>query len=252
MYPALTPILPVGISLLTCSARAYFGLGKRVKIQAKYVLEDVDRHGNVRLYFRKPGLPEIRLPAPSGSPDFWASYHKAAASAPLPKPQNGAALPGSMRWLMGEYFKTPAFLKLGPKTRKVRRGLLERFCDHVQEGSAVTDGDRAFAGMRAKHVLEHRDRLAKTPAMATALVKALRVLFAFAIRYDHHDRNPAADVEVLKGSAEGWHRWTLTEIDQYEARHPVGTTARLALALALYTGQRRADLAILGRQHERN
>lgn len=30
-------------------------MGKRMKIHVKYVVEDVDRHGNVRLYLRKDG-----------------------------------------------------------------------------------------------------------------------------------------------------------------------------------------------------
>ncbi|NOQ41848.1 MAG: tyrosine-type recombinase/integrase, partial [Desulfuromusa sp.] len=39
---------------------------------------------------------------------------------------------------------------------------------------------------------------------------------------------------------------------KYELTHAVGTTARLALALALYAGQRRADLVQFGKQHVRD
>jgi hypothetical protein len=39
-----------------------------MKIRLKYVVEDVDRHGNVRLYFRRNGK-KIRLPASKKSPD---------------------------------------------------------------------------------------------------------------------------------------------------------------------------------------
>jgi hypothetical protein len=44
----------------------------------------------------------------------------------------------------------------------------------------------------------------------------------------------------------------LDEIATYEARHPIGTQARLALALALYTGQRSSDVIRMGPQHVRN
>lgn len=111
-------------------------------------------------------------------------------------------------------------------------------------------GGRPFAEIRPKHVRARRDLLVETPGAANNLVKFLRVLFRFAIRYDHHDWNPAADMELLKGSAEGRHSWTLAEIGQFENAHPIGTAARLVLAL--YTGRRRADLAVLGRQHERD
>ena len=44
--------------------------------------------------------------------------------------------------------------------------------------------------------------------------------------------------------------WTDAEIAEYEARHPIGSKARLALALLLYTGQRRSDVVTMGRPHD--
>ena len=40
-----------------------------------------------------------------------------------------------------------------------------------------------------------------------------------------------------------------SEIECFEAAHPIGTKARLAFALLLYTGQRRSDVVEMGRQH---
>src|SRR5262249_7916413 len=42
------------------------------------------------------------------------------------------------------------------------------------------------------------------------------------------------------------------EIAQFEQRHPIGSRARLALALLLYTGQGRSDVVRMGRQHIRD
>ncbi len=39
----------------------------------QYVSKDVDRHGNVRWYFRRPGHPKVRLP-PHDSVDFPAAH----------------------------------------------------------------------------------------------------------------------------------------------------------------------------------
>jgi integrase len=47
----------------------------------------------------------------------------------------------------------------------------------------------------------------------------------------------------------GFHRWTDAEVARFEERHAVGTKARLALALGLYTGQARQDVALMGEQH---
>ena len=41
----------------------------------------------------------------------------------------------------------------------------------------------------------------------------------------------------------------MEEVQQFEKRHPVGTKARLALGLLLYTGQRRSDVIRFGKQH---
>jgi len=38
------------------------------------------------------------------------------------------------------------------------------------------------------------------------------------------------------------------EIERFEAAHPIGTKARLAFALLLYTGQRRSDVVTMGPQ----
>jgi integrase len=50
----------------------------------------------------------------------------------------------------------------------------------------------------------------------------------------------------------GFHRWTEAEITQFEERHPMGSRARLAFALGLYTGQARQDVVAMGPQHIRD
>lgn len=220
-----------------------------MKIKIKYVVEDTDRHGNVRLYFRRVGQPKIRLRGPVGSPEFLADYREAMHGPRVPKVEHkGQArlVRGSVRWLCGQYFKSAMFTQLDPRTRKVRRSILERFCINN------ADGDKAFKGLQPRHIRMRRDELADRPEAANSMVKALRQLFNFAVKYEHHSANPAADVEYLRGNPEGFHSWTLAEIEQFEAKHPVGTQARLSLALALYTGQRLSDLIKLGRQHSRD
>jgi integrase len=88
----------------------------------------------------------------------------------------------------------------------------------------------------------------KTPEAANARVKALRQVFAWALKQKLAKSNPALEVEYLRTGSQGWHAWTIDEVSQYEARHPLGTRARLALALLLYTGVRRSDAVKLGRQ----
>lgn len=227
-------------------------MGKRMKIRVKYVVEDVDRHGNVRLYLRKDGR-KVRLRGPIGTPDFWNDYNAAVANpAPEPKPKPGTLVKGSLRWLVAEYYKSAMFKELDPKTQATRRGILERFCANIPEGDTTPDGNKPFAEMQPRHIRKRRDAMAAKPEAANGMVKVLRQVFKYAVRYDLIDRNPAAEVELLKSGSEGYHSWSLEEIEKFEEAHPIGTTARLALALALYTGQRRGDLVQFGKQHVRD
>jgi integrase len=62
-------------------------------------------------------------------------------------------------------------------------------------------------------------------------------------------RNFAKDVPYLKSRSAGFHTWTVEEVRKYEERHPIGTKARLALGLLIFTGQRQSDIASFGKQH---
>jgi integrase len=74
-------------------------------------------------------------------------------------------------------------------------------------------------------------------------------MFGWAVRQRLMKANPARDAERASYAAEGFHTWTVDEVRQFEERHPVGTKARLALALLLFTGSRRGDVVTFGRQH---
>ena len=65
--------------------------------------------------------------------------------------------------------------------------------------------------------------------------------------------DPTQGIKLLRPKSKlGFHRWSEGEIAQFEARHPVGTKPRLALALGLYTGQARQDVVAMGPQHIRD
>jgi integrase len=61
--------------------------------------------------------------------------------------------------------------------------------------------------------------------------------------------DPTIGVDRLKEVEQGTETWTEGDIAAFEARWPTGTRPRLAMALLLYTGQRRSDVVRMGRQH---
>jgi integrase len=50
----------------------------------------------------------------------------------------------------------------------------------------------------------------------------------------------------------GYAAWDEVDVERYEARWPVGTKERIWLAVLLYTGLRRSDAVVIGRQHVRD
>lgn len=225
-----------------------------MRLRLKYVVEDMDRHGNVRVYVRRHGRKQ-RLHAAIGSPEFVAEYHAALADLegearkPVPAPAPVAAT--SLRWLIERYYGSAEFKRLDERTRRVRRGILDRLCEASTSPQGTPHGQKPYARLEARHVRAMRDARADAPEAANAIVKALRQVFAWALEIGHAHANPARDVPYIQTASEGFHTWTVDEVARFEARHPLGSKARLALALLLFTGVRRSDAVRLGPQMAR-
>ena len=227
----------------------------------RYVYEDVDRHGNPRLYvWRGKGHRKVRLRAGLDAPGFDTEYRAALArsSAEAPAPTNDRLKPAvadTYRWLCTEYLSSAEFKQLNPRTQRVRRSILQyTFDEKIAPDAAVIFADVPVRELTPEAIHVLRDRKAHVPESANARLKAVRQVFGWALarRLKGVTFNPARDVPFFRGKGTGWHSWTVEEIEQFEARHPVGSKARLALALLVYTGQRRSDIVRLGRQHVRN
>ena len=225
-----------------------------VKSTLPYVYSIPDRHGKARLYFwRGRGHPRIRLKEMPGTAAFHARY----AELLKPAPATGGALkavPRTWRWLLTTYFDSPQFRRLADHTRANRRRVLEATCrEPVAPGASETFGDFPLERLTSKAIRVLRDRkAAAAPHAANFRLKSIRVVFVWAVEAEHVRVNPARDVSLIRAPTEGFHAWTIAEVEQFEARHPIGTVARLALDLLIYTGARRADVVRLGRQHVRD
>jgi integrase len=114
-------------------------------------------------------------------------------------------------------------------------------------------GDWPYAGLNQRAVLKLRDQKAETPEAANARIKALRQKFKHAIAYgvEGIEADPTQDVGYLRSNnPDGHHAWKVDEVEQFEEAHPVGTKARLVLALIMYGGcARRSDVVRLGKPH---
>ena len=219
-----------------------------------HLVKDVDRHGNVRHYVRKRGLPKIRIKEPVGSPPFLLAYDAALKALNEGKSSQAkrpiGPLPNTLAWLGREYAKSYGFRQLDARTQRVRLADLQHcFDEPTKPGASYKLGDCPLSQLEPKHIRVMRDRKSDAPASANNRLKALRVMFKWAVEAEHLKHNPAAEVDTLKFKSEGFHSWTPEEVKQFEAKHEVGSKPRLAMSLMLYTGVRRSDAVELGHEH---
>jgi integrase len=221
-------------------------------------VEDKDRHGTWRIYYRAKGRPKTRLRGTPWTPEFMAELD-AAKGAVAPSKRHGIAT-GTWRWLCVKYFdECTDFKRLDPRTQYVRRGILETtFDEPIKRGAPKCFRDMPLTLLTPDAVEVLRDRKLATPEAANNRVKAMRQVFKWGMKKKYSDgkpyapSNPAREVSFFKSGSTGYHTWTPEEVQKFEARHAIGTKARLALALLMFTGQRRADITRFGRQHARN
>jgi len=212
-------------------------------------IEDTDRHGNVRVYYRAKGAKKVRLRGTPWTPEFMAAYEQAMGAAP--KPTKTPIGLGTWRWLCIRYFSDcTEFKRLDPRTRHVRRLILEStFEEPIAPGSTKFFRDMPLSKLTADAVEVLRDRKFDKPEAANSRVKAIRQVLKFGVQKKFAAFNPARDVRYIRTGSTGYHTWTVQEVRQFEERHPIGSKARLALALLVFTGQRRSDVVRFGRQH---
>jgi integrase len=213
----------------------------------KYVHSFIDRRyggAKVRHYFRRRGSKQMPLPGIPGSPEFEQAYAAAMANEPLPSTVGKTRIrAGSIDALVITYFNSPAFLALSGATQATYRGILEGFTrEH---------GSKPLALLTRKHLEAMLARKMKTPAAANHWLRLIKTLMRFAVREGLRSDDPARDIDYIARKSAGFHTWNEDEIAQFESAHPIGSKARLALALLLYTAQRRSDVVKMGRQHVR-
>jgi integrase len=209
------------------------------KLHLKYVQSYRGYH-----YFRRRGQPTISLPGVVGSAEFMEAYQQAlATAAPLAIGASKRSGPGSISAAIAEYYGSQAFRSLNGSTPTKRRATLERFRE--QYGHKLL-----LASLPKEFVVALLDTMA--PNAARSWLKNFRPFIRWCETRKLVRNDPTWGIRVKVPKSDGYHSWTEAEIAQYEAHHPVGSKARLALAIGLGTALRREDAVLVGRQHFRD
>jgi integrase len=212
----------------------------------KFVHSFTDRHGRRRHYFRRRGFAQIALRGLYGSPEFMQAYEAALAGVTIPPPVGvNRTKPGTVNAAVVGYYQSLAFRGLAPATQTERHNILEHF-----RGDPYNFGNNQIATLTSQFIvklLNHR-----TAHSAHNWLKTLRALLEFCVAEGFRPDNPASGIKFKLPKSDGFHAWSEAEIAAFEAHHVIGSQARLALALLLYTGQRRGDVIRMGPQHLRD
>lgn len=210
------------------------------KVEIPYVQAFKDRHGRLRHYYRRKGYARVALPGPPGSAEFMAAYagcgEPADGRPSTPRPQ-----PRSINALIVEYYRSAEWAALRDSTRRGYRSSLEQFRE--------AHGSKGAASILPRHLEAIFHGMSDRSGAAKNLRKRLQRVFQLAVRLGWRNDNPVHATEAPRRKVKGFIPWSEADILAYEQRWPSGTRERLALALLLYTGQRKSDVVTMGRQH---
>jgi integrase len=201
-----------------------------------------ETHRGVRYwYFRIGQGKRTRIRGEYGSAEFMDAYRAALAGEPAPGQSASVERSGTFGWLIARFKDSGEWAASSAATKRQRENILKS----VAEGSAQWP----VSAITKSVVAKGRDRRSTTPAAANNYLKTMRALFRWADGAGLVESDPTQGVAKVIYKTYGHAPWTGEDITAFEARWPIGTRERLALAIFVYTGLRRGDASRLGRQH---
>jgi integrase len=207
----------------------------------------VSRHGKTVWYVRFGRGPKIRIHGIYGTPEFEETY-QTAVSGERSKPL-GKAAKGTLEWLWNLYRLDSAWTDLSLATRRQR--------ENIMRPVLKTGGAEPLSRINKKAIEDGRKRRAATPSQAKHFVTAMRQMFMWAVDCEP----PLARIDPTAGivfkrprkvdATDGFPVWDEDEIKKYESRWSRGTRERVLFDIYQYTGLRRGDASVVGKQHVR-
>ena len=195
----------------------------------------LDRHGKPRVYFHRSGHRDVPLPLPIGSEEFLQVYASCLVGRSPAQSRGPALARSSLNDLVTTYRCSSEYIKLASGTKWSYDDAMRFIC--------ASWGDRPAESMRQVDVYrilsEAENRSASYPVV---VLKVLRNILFMAVRAGVVTTNPASGVKPKRREQIEHTAWTQREIMKFQEFWPDGSTARLALAIFMFTGQRCGDV----------
>lgn len=207
--------------------------GKPVKVSLKGVNKVRKRMADgsvVTHYYAWRGKGAPRLQGEPGSPEFIASYTAAHQT-------KTARHDGTLQALLNAYQRSPYFTDKAPRTQADYRALIAKIERKFGRFPIAALSDRRARG----EFLNWRDELAKTSRrQADYALAVLALVLAWAFDRGDAPANPLERPSKTYRADRAGQVWSDADIAAFRKAAP--THLRLALDLALWTGQRQGDL----------
>ncbi len=188
----------------------------------------------------------MSLPGLPWSPEFMAALAAAVAAykAPAGSPIGASrTMAGSVDEAIVGYYQN-RIKELAPSTQVSQRGLMERFRKEC--------GDLRLKGIDQARVQRYVSSLGSA-AVQRNMLRALRHFLKYCNDKGLIGHDPSQGVRRKKmKQTGGFMVWTEDHVSKFEERHPIGSTARLALALYLNLGVRKSDVVRIGPRNVRD
>jgi integrase len=120
-----------------------------------------------------------------------------------------------------------------------------------------TGGKEPLSRINKNAITKGRDKRMQTPSQAKHFVTTMRQMFLWALdqpeKLVRDDPTQGISFKRSKGGKKGgFPVWFDLEIGKYEERWPRGTRERVLFDIYQFTGLRRGDAAVVGKQHVRD
>lgn len=206
-----------------------------------------DRHGKRRWRFRRNGA-SLSLPGQPDEPRFEDAYQAALAGRPvkgaevIKHPAHAAPRSLKAAWRMVASSTSADWTRL-------RKSSQQRYIEAAERllSLPIGDSERKWETaqvdeLRRRHIKAILGQVSATPHEARLMLVVLRKITEVALDQEWITADPTYRLQY-EATTKGWRAWTDDERAKFEARWPLGSTPRSTYALALYTGQRKADIA---------
>lgn len=206
------------------------------------------RHGKHYWFVQvRRGAPKVRIPdhLEYGSVEFSAAYEAALANKPATKAPAIKASQGTLEWAWLLYMQSGSWQSKAVATRRQRENIMK----HVLK----TAGSSPLSDIDSPAIQDGIERRSKTPSQAKNFKQMMNQFFIWLKRSKIVADNPCDGSQLPKRPRTGgFKEWSYDEILKYEKRWPIGTRERVMLDVYMYTGLRRGDAAVVGKQHVRD